>query len=141
MLPETRYAFVTVAHSQAGIASALCSRILAQSVPSGCASDLHLHAATANTLASSLACDVLVCAGERIAFEVDGPHHFTANTLAATGEMLARQKLLRARGWAVISVPFFRWAGRADEARARWLLQVQHLCIQAFSHSVMAGEG
>ena len=64
-------------------------------------------------------------AGERIAFEVDGPHHFTANTLAVTGEMLARQKLLRARGWHVISVPFFHWAGRSDEARAQWLLQVR----------------
>ena len=64
-------------------------------------------------------------AGERIAFEVDGPHHFTANTLAVTGEMLARQKLLRARGWAVVSVPFFHWAGRADEARAHWLLQAR----------------
>ena len=66
-----------------------------------------------------------LCAGERIAFEVDGPHHFTANTLAVTGEMLARQKLLRARGWHVVSVPFFRWAGRSDEARAQWLLQVR----------------
>ena len=67
----------------------------------------------------------MTCAGERIAFEVDGPHHFTANTLAVTGEMLARQKLLRARGWHVISVPFFHWAGRSDEARAQWLLQVR----------------
>ena len=75
--------------------------------------------------ASDLAYAALVCAGERIAFEVDGPHHFTANTLAVTGEMLARQKLLRARGWAVISVPFFHWAGQADEARAHWLLQVR----------------
>ena len=41
--------------------------------------------------------------------------------------MLARQKLLRARGWYVISVPFFRWAGRSDEARAQWLLQVRPL--------------
>ena len=58
---------------------------------------------------------------------MDGPHHFTANTLAVTGEMLARQKLLRARGWHIISVPFFRWAGRSDEARAQWLLQVRPL--------------
>lgn len=56
---------------------------------------------------------------------MDGPHHFTANTLAVTGEMLARQKLLRARGWHVVSVPFFRWAGRSDDARAQWLLQVR----------------
>ncbi len=70
-----------------------------------------------------------MCTGERIAFEVDGPHHFTANTLAVTGEMLARQKLLRARGWHVVSVPFFRWAGRSDDARAQWLLQVRSMKI------------
>ncbi|CAL8462328.1 g1861 [Coccomyxa elongata] len=57
---------------------------------------------------------------EKIAIEVDGPHHFTANTLAVTGEMLARQKLLKARGWAVISVPFFRWSGLTDAARVEW---------------------
>ena len=72
-----------------------------------------------------------LCAGERIAFEVDGPHHFTANTLAVTGEMLARQKLLRARGWHVVSVPFFRWAGRSDEARAQWLLQARLVCTSS----------
>ena len=54
---------------------------------------------------------------------MDGPHHFTANTRAVTGEAAARGKLLRARGWAVISVPFFRWAGMPDAARAAWLHQ------------------
>ena len=76
---------------------------------------------------------------------MDGPHHFTANTLAVTGEMLARQKLLRARGWAVVSVPFFHWAGRADEARAHWLLQARPrpdsmpCCAQGGVHDVLLG--
>ena len=99
---------------------------------------LLLHAATASMVPSSLACNAPICAGERIAFEVDGPHHFTANTLAVTGEMLARQKLLRARGWAVVSVPFFHWAGRADEARAHWLLQARlQLPPASCCHSVL----
>jgi len=81
----------------------------------------------------------LLRAAERITFEVDGPHHFMANTLAVTGEMLARQKLLRARGWHVISVPFFHWAGRSDGARAQWLLQVcphtmQRCFVDALQH-------
>lgn len=64
-------------------------------------------------------------AGERIAIEVDGPHHFTANTLQPLGELLARQKLLEARGWAVISVPFFQWSKLADDSRAAYLGQVR----------------
>ena len=47
-----------------------------------------------------------------------------ANTLAVTGEMLARQKLLKARGWAVISVPFFRWSGLSDAQRTDWFFPV-----------------
>jgi hypothetical protein len=70
-------------------------------------------------------CPVIDCADEKIAIEVDGPHHFTANTLAVTGEMLARQKLLKARGWAVISVPFFRWSGLSDAARTEWFFPVR----------------
>lgn len=44
--------------------------------------------------------------------------------MAVTGEMLARQKLLKARGWAVISVPFFRWSGLTDAQRTDWLFPV-----------------
>jgi hypothetical protein len=68
-------------------------------------------------------------AEEKIAIEVDGPHHFTANTLQVTGEMLARQKLLNARGWAVISVPFFRWSGKTDTERIEWFQPVCHTIV------------
>ncbi len=70
-------------------------------------------------------------AGEKIAIEVDGPHHFTANTLQVTGEMLARQKLLNARGWAVISVPFFRWSGKTDAERIEWFKPVRRHAASA----------
>lgn len=46
---------------------------------------------------------------EKIAIEVDGPHHFTANTKAPLGETMARRRLLAARGWIVVSVPFWHW--------------------------------
>ncbi|KAL4443822.1 hypothetical protein ABPG75_011559 [Micractinium tetrahymenae] len=59
---------------------------------------------------------------ERIAIEVDGPHHFTANTFQPLGEMASRRKLLRARGWRVVSVPFYHWSGEEEEGR-RALLQ------------------
>ncbi|BDA46187.1 probable RAP domain-containing protein, chloroplastic [Coccomyxa sp. Obi] len=78
---------------------------------------------------------------EKIAIEVDGPHHFTANTLAVTGEMLARQKLLKARGWAVISVPFFRWSGLTDTARVEWFFPelAQARAAQAQRHMWLVG--
>ena len=40
-------------------------------------------------------------AGEKIALEVDGPHHFTVNTLQPLGETQARRKLLQVRDWTV----------------------------------------
>jgi hypothetical protein len=52
---------------------------------------------------------------ERIAIEVDGPSHFTRNTLRPLGSMFARVALLEARGWRVVCVPFFRF-NAADEA-------------------------
>ena len=63
-------------------------------------------------------------ADEMIALEVDGPHHFTANTLKPLGEMLARQRLLEARGWTVISVPFYVWSNKTPEYRQSYLQEV-----------------
>ena len=95
---------------------------------------------------------------ERIAIEVDGPHHFTTNTFRRLGEMYCRcaalaagfrarfqfvavqfgqtaavrlrtsasltcrpccprhscrHTLLKARGWRVVSVPFYHWSGES----------------------------
>ena len=65
------------------------------------------------------------CAGKRIALEVDGPSHFAANTLAPGGAMLARHRLLAARGWAVISVPYYVWERLSEAGRNAWLMQAR----------------
>ena len=70
---------------------------------------------------------VLRCAGERIALEADGPYHFAANTLAPGGALLARHRLLAARGWAVISVPYYVWNELNDNGRGAWLMQARLL--------------
>lgn len=74
----------------------------------------------------SLACNFLrtMVADDMIAIEVDGPHHFTANTFQPLGEMLARQKLLEVRGWTVISVPFYHWSNKTLESRRAYLHNV-----------------
>jgi hypothetical protein len=64
-------------------------------------------------------------ADERIGIEVDGPHHFCTNMLTLTGDTIARQKLLQARGWALISVPYFHWASADDGQRAAMLQAVR----------------
>jgi hypothetical protein len=46
----------------------------------------------------------------KVAIEVDGPSHFTSNTRECLGLTLARRRLLEARGWQVLSVPYFDWA-------------------------------
>lgn len=58
----------------------------------------------------------------RIAIEVDGPPHFSGNSRTRLGRTEARDVLLRARGWQVLSVPYFEWnAQRSAGERRRWL--------------------
>ncbi len=69
-------------------------------------------------------------AGEKVAVEVDGPHHFTANGQRPLGEMRARHRLLDVRGWSVLSVPYFLWAKQADDtAHILFLRQVCYTTI------------
>lgn len=58
---------------------------------------------------------------ERIAIEVDGPSHFSCNTLRPLGEMHARVALLQARGWRVLSVPYFAWVGLEQGGQRAYL--------------------
>jgi very-short-patch-repair endonuclease len=51
----------------------------------------------------------LAVVDRRIAIEVDGPSHFTVNTLEPLGHTRLRDRLLSAMGWQVVSVPFFEW--------------------------------
>ena len=41
--------------------------------------------------------------------QVDGPHHFSSNTLQPTGATALKRRLLRRLHWKLISVPFFEW--------------------------------
>ncbi|CAL8470056.1 g9598 [Coccomyxa elongata] len=45
----------------------------------------------------------------QLAIEVDGPSHFTNNTLKPLGPTLLKRRLLAARGWEVVAVPYFHW--------------------------------
>ncbi|GLC42994.1 hypothetical protein PLESTM_001410700 [Pleodorina starrii] len=45
----------------------------------------------------------------RIAVEADGPWHFTSNSRQPLGTTLCRRRCLEARGWVVVSVPYWRW--------------------------------
>ena len=67
--------------------------------------EYELEAQTADGLFSI---DIAVRA-ESVALEVDGPSHFVCNTRAPTGRTLARNRLLAARGWRVVALPFFEW--------------------------------
>ena len=51
----------------------------------------------------------LAIVDRRIALEVDGPSHFTTNTLEPLGHTRLRDRLLCAMGWHVVSIPFFDW--------------------------------
>lgn len=74
-------------------------------------------------------------AGQRIAIEADGPHHFTANGVQPLGEMRARYRLLDARGWSVLSVPLLVWKAHSDDAAHRTFLQ--EVCMHASGTAAM----
>jgi hypothetical protein len=61
---------------------------------------------------------------QRIAIEVDGPHHFTRNSLRPMADMFTRTCLLEARGYKVVSVPFFAWEGVEESGRRSFLLNL-----------------
>ena len=69
-------------------------------------------------------------AGEKVAVEVDGPHHFTANGQKPLGEMCARHRLLDMRGWSVLSVPYFVWTKHADDAAHIVFLRQVSVCAR-----------
>ena len=41
--------------------------------------------------------------------QVDGPCHFTANTLRPLGPTLLKRRLIAASGWRVAVVPYYAW--------------------------------
>ena len=69
-------------------------------------------------------------AGEKVAVEVDGPHHFTVNGQKPLGEMCARHRLLDVRGWSVLSVPYFVWTTQADDAAH--IVFLRQVCVCAW---------
>lgn len=69
----------------------------------------------------------IVCrtaAGQLVAIEVDGPSHFVAPDNTLTGPTLYRNAALQARGYNVISIPYFEWTclGRG-RAQKQYLMQ------------------
>lgn len=45
----------------------------------------------------------------KVAIEVDGPSHYTINTLQHTGPTRMRDHVIRAEGWIVVNIPFFEY--------------------------------
>ena len=52
---------------------------------------------------------VTTAAGSQVAFEVDGPSHFLRPHNTLYGPTQSRNRAIVARGWSVVSVPYFEW--------------------------------
>jgi hypothetical protein len=75
--------------------------------------------------------------GRRLAIEADGPTHFLLPDGQLTGETLARNRALAARGFVVVSVPWWEWNRmRRDAAR-----QTAHLRQQVEAALQRLGPG
>ena len=60
-------------------------------------------------------------------WQVDGPTHFASNTRRPLGPTLLKRRLLAARGWEVVSVPYFHWAELNTEFERQLYI---HLALQ-----------
>jgi hypothetical protein len=77
--------------------------------------------------------------GRRLAIEADGPVHFLLPGWQETGETLARNRALAARGYLVVSVPHWEWdALRGSRAREAYL---QRKVEAALSRELGQGKG
>jgi hypothetical protein len=65
--------------------------------------------------------------GVRLAVEVDGPTHFLWPDRRLNGRTQHRNRVLAARGYAVVGVPYFEWDKRADYKQQPSAQQVQYL--------------
>eukprot|EP01023_Acetabularia_acetabulum_P055761 TRINITY_DN645_c1_g1_i6.p1 TRINITY_DN645_c1_g1~~TRINITY_DN645_c1_g1_i6.p1 ORF type:complete len:825 (+),score=111.16 TRINITY_DN645_c1_g1_i6:267-2741(+) len=65
--------------------------------------------------------DVMIKRDDRqIAVEFDGPQHFTRNfPCRKTGKTLARDRILRACGLEVVSIPFYDWEKQPDKTHRK----------------------
>ena len=62
--------------------------------------------------------------------QVDGPWHFSHNTLQPLGPTLLKRRLLAAAGWQLLSIPFHEWVQLSDRAAKQVTLS---LVISDFS--------
>jgi hypothetical protein len=62
-------------------------------------------------------------AGVRVAIEADGPWHFIQPSNTPEGGTLFRNRALAARGYAVLSIPYWEWnALRGADSKQQYLL-------------------
>jgi len=59
--------------------------------------------------------------GKRLAIEADGPWHFLRPGRQVNGETLARHRALAARGYVVVSVPWWEWHELKKSDQAAYL--------------------
>jgi hypothetical protein len=75
----------------------------------------------------------------RIALEVDGPYHFSANSRARLGPTRGRDALLAARGWEVLSVPFFEWGTLRNVYEQKLYLRSKLAAIRVDADAMATG--
>lgn len=74
-----------------------------------------------------------------LAIEFDGPYHFCRPGKQPTGPTAFRNKLLAARGYVVLSIPYWEWQGLPHTQRVAYLQDgVIRACSQhSDMHSLM----
>lgn len=59
--------------------------------------------------------------GKQLAIEADGPFHFTNPRRTLDGPVQFRNRALAARGYTVVSIPYFDWNGLTTEQQTQYL--------------------
>ena len=81
----------------------------------------------------------VTASGVKVAIEVEGPQHYVQPKRTLTGATQSRNRTLAARGYAVISIPYWDWDSlRSTEEQQRYLLTKLHTLQQPLSAAAVA---
>jgi hypothetical protein len=71
--------------------------------------------------------------GVRLAIEVDGPYHFLWPDRRLDGRTQHRNRVLAARGYAMVSVPYYKWNNlKGSRERQQYLLQLIEEALESW---------
>ena len=83
-----------------------------------------------NDMACVIDITALTASGVKVAIEVDGSHHYVQPDSTLSGPTLFRNRALAARGYALISIPYWEWEALHSPSQQQQYLLAKLQAVQ-----------